>query len=56
MRVEPQQLKAFLVDSGLVSAAEIEKIEKESSQKKKDFDELMDDISATSSDVDPMHS
>ena len=41
MRVEPQQLKAFLVDSGLISATDADKFEKESSSKKKDFGELL---------------
>ncbi|MDO8555265.1 MAG: ATPase, T2SS/T4P/T4SS family [bacterium] len=41
MRVEPQQLKAFLVDSGLISATDADKFEKESSLKKKDFGELL---------------
>lgn len=41
MRVEPQQLKAFLMDSGLISFADADKFEKESSLKKKGFEELL---------------
>ncbi|MFH1978837.1 MAG: GspE/PulE family protein [Patescibacteria group bacterium] len=41
MRVEPQQLKAFLLDSGLVSSADLEKLIDESEKSKKDLGSLL---------------
>lgn len=41
MRVEAQQLKAFLLDSGLVSAADIDVAEKKSQKTKKDIGEIL---------------
>ncbi|MCF7835703.1 MAG: GspE/PulE family protein [Candidatus Marinimicrobia bacterium] len=41
MRIEPKRLKAFLLDSGLVSASDIERIEKEAEKKKQDMGELL---------------
>ena len=41
MRVEPQQLKAFLLDSGLVSKEDIEAAEKKSQKTKKNLDEIL---------------
>jgi len=41
MKIETKQLKAFLLDSGLVLATDIEKIEKEAEEKKQDFGELL---------------
>ncbi len=41
MRVEPQQLKAFLLDTGLVSTADIERIEKEAEKNKTVFEDIL---------------
>jgi len=41
MRVEPRQLKAFLEDSGLVSAEDLIKAEKKSEQTNQDLSELL---------------
>ncbi len=41
MRVEPQQLEAFLLDSGLISKADVEKISKKAKKENKDFGELL---------------
>ena len=41
MHVEHQQLKAFLMDSGLVPLADIEKTDEEATEKKQDLGELL---------------
>src|SRR3989338_3067878 len=41
MRIEQQQLRAFLLDSELVSAADIEKAEKEAGSSGKKIDEIL---------------
>ena len=41
MKVEPQQLKMFLLDTGLISAEEIKKAEEESKKTGKDLEELI---------------
>ncbi len=41
MQVEPQQLKAFLLDSDLISKTDLEKISKKAEKEKKDLGELL---------------
>lgn len=41
MKVEPQQLKLFLLDSGLVASKDIEEAEKKSGKEKKDLGDIL---------------
>jgi type IV pilus assembly protein PilB len=53
MRVEPEQLKAFLLDSGLIKELDIDRFSKEAQKKKIDLGELL--VSAGKISEDDLH-